>query len=186
MEEEMSLAQEQIRARKEEQERKNNLGSVRATKICTPGRREETPMTPKRTPARFGLQFLYLQFQADSIANMMLFGTVASVSAILLNMIITVLHMQLLGLSSSRSNCIRRQNFQSSSLPLRQSVICDSFGLSSTECQYCIQSMFSQILKKKKKKTHLSFLHLNALELKTKKSALFDIINIFSPTTCFF
>lgn len=56
MEEEMSLAQEQIRARKEEQERKNNLGSVRAVKICTPGRKEEmTPMTPKRTPARFGL-----------------------------------------------------------------------------------------------------------------------------------
>ncbi|TRZ00209.1 hypothetical protein DNTS_022588 [Danionella cerebrum] len=55
MEEEMSLAQEQIRARKEEQERKSNLGSVRAVKICTPGRREETPMTPKRTPARFGL-----------------------------------------------------------------------------------------------------------------------------------
>ncbi|XP_043099200.1 pre-mRNA-splicing factor ATP-dependent RNA helicase PRP16 [Puntigrus tetrazona] len=55
MEEEMSLAQEQIRARKEEQDRKNNLGSVRAIKICTPGRREEAPMTPKRTPARFGL-----------------------------------------------------------------------------------------------------------------------------------
>ncbi|XP_056318359.1 pre-mRNA-splicing factor ATP-dependent RNA helicase PRP16 [Danio aesculapii] len=56
MEEEMSLAQEQIRARKEEQERKNNLGSIRAVKICTPGRKEEmTPMTPKRTPARFGL-----------------------------------------------------------------------------------------------------------------------------------
>ncbi|KAL1270616.1 hypothetical protein QQF64_029632 [Cirrhinus molitorella] len=55
MEEEMSLAQEQIRARKEEQERKNNLGSVRVIKICTPGRKEETPMTPKRTPARFGL-----------------------------------------------------------------------------------------------------------------------------------
>ncbi|XP_026124168.1 pre-mRNA-splicing factor ATP-dependent RNA helicase PRP16-like [Carassius auratus] len=55
MEEEMSLAQEQIRARKEEQERKSNLGSVRSIKIFTPGRREETPMTPKRTPARFGL-----------------------------------------------------------------------------------------------------------------------------------
>ncbi|XP_050971446.1 pre-mRNA-splicing factor ATP-dependent RNA helicase PRP16 [Labeo rohita] len=55
MEEEMSLAQEQIRARKEEQDRKNNVGSVRAIKICTPGRKEETPMTPKRTPARFGL-----------------------------------------------------------------------------------------------------------------------------------
>uniref|UniRef100_A0A673MVJ0 Pre-mRNA-splicing factor ATP-dependent RNA helicase PRP16 n=1 Tax=Sinocyclocheilus rhinocerous TaxID=307959 RepID=A0A673MVJ0_9TELE len=55
MEEEMSLAQEQICARKEEQERKSNLGSVRSIKILTPGRREETPMTPKRTPARFGL-----------------------------------------------------------------------------------------------------------------------------------
>uniref|UniRef100_A0A673J843 RNA helicase n=1 Tax=Sinocyclocheilus rhinocerous TaxID=307959 RepID=A0A673J843_9TELE len=55
MEEEMSLAQEQIRARKEEQERKSNLGSVRSIKIFTPGRREEAPMTPKRTPARFGL-----------------------------------------------------------------------------------------------------------------------------------
>ncbi|XP_030621823.1 pre-mRNA-splicing factor ATP-dependent RNA helicase PRP16 [Chanos chanos] len=55
MEEEMSLAEEQLRARKEEQERKNNLGSVRALKICTPGRREDVPMTPKRTPARFGL-----------------------------------------------------------------------------------------------------------------------------------
>ncbi|XP_059373492.1 pre-mRNA-splicing factor ATP-dependent RNA helicase PRP16-like [Carassius carassius] len=55
MEEEMSLAQEQIRARKEEQERKSNLGSVRSIKILTPGRKEETPMTPKRTPARFGL-----------------------------------------------------------------------------------------------------------------------------------
>ncbi|KAK7169839.1 hypothetical protein R3I94_000163 [Phoxinus phoxinus] len=55
MEEEMSLAQQQILARKEEQDRKNNLGSVRSIKICTPGRKEEAPMTPKRTPARFGL-----------------------------------------------------------------------------------------------------------------------------------
>uniref|UniRef100_A0A672PQ71 Pre-mRNA-splicing factor ATP-dependent RNA helicase PRP16 n=1 Tax=Sinocyclocheilus grahami TaxID=75366 RepID=A0A672PQ71_SINGR len=55
MEEEMSLAQEQICARNEEQERKSNLGSVRSIKIFTPGRREEAPMTPKRTPARFGL-----------------------------------------------------------------------------------------------------------------------------------
>lgn len=27
----------------------------RAVKICTPGRKEEVPMTPRRTPARFGL-----------------------------------------------------------------------------------------------------------------------------------
>lgn len=55
MEEEMSLAQQQLLARKDEQERKNNIGSVRAVKIVTPGRKEEAPMTPKRTPARFGL-----------------------------------------------------------------------------------------------------------------------------------
>ncbi|XP_026866548.2 pre-mRNA-splicing factor ATP-dependent RNA helicase PRP16 isoform X1 [Electrophorus electricus] len=55
MEEEMSLAEQQIRARREEQERKSSLGSTRSTKICTPGRREDVPMTPKRTPARFGL-----------------------------------------------------------------------------------------------------------------------------------
>ncbi|XP_066503638.1 pre-mRNA-splicing factor ATP-dependent RNA helicase PRP16 isoform X1 [Hoplias malabaricus] len=55
MEEEMSLAEQQLRARKEEQERKNNIGSARSVKICTPGRREDVPMTPKRTPARFGL-----------------------------------------------------------------------------------------------------------------------------------
>ncbi|XP_039619262.1 pre-mRNA-splicing factor ATP-dependent RNA helicase PRP16 isoform X1 [Polypterus senegalus] len=56
MEEEMSLAEQQIKARKEEQAKKNSLGSMRSTKICTPGRRDhETPMTPKRTPARFGL-----------------------------------------------------------------------------------------------------------------------------------
>ncbi|XP_017562795.1 pre-mRNA-splicing factor ATP-dependent RNA helicase PRP16 isoform X1 [Pygocentrus nattereri] len=55
MEEEMSLAEQQLRARKEEQERKNNVGSARSIKICTPGRKEDVPMTPKRTPARFGL-----------------------------------------------------------------------------------------------------------------------------------
>ncbi|XP_076879713.1 pre-mRNA-splicing factor ATP-dependent RNA helicase PRP16 isoform X2 [Brachyhypopomus gauderio] len=55
MEEEMSLAEKQLRARREEQERKNLLGSTRSVKICTPGRREDVPMTPKRTPARFGL-----------------------------------------------------------------------------------------------------------------------------------
>uniref|UniRef100_A0A3Q4H2R9 RNA helicase n=1 Tax=Neolamprologus brichardi TaxID=32507 RepID=A0A3Q4H2R9_NEOBR len=55
MEEEMAMAEEQLRARREEQEKKNNAGSVRAVKICTPGRKEEVPMTPRRTPARFGL-----------------------------------------------------------------------------------------------------------------------------------
>ncbi|XP_062404662.1 pre-mRNA-splicing factor ATP-dependent RNA helicase PRP16 isoform X1 [Sardina pilchardus] len=55
MEEEMSLAQQQINARKEEQDRKNNIGSIRSPQICTPGRREEVPSTPRRTPSRFGL-----------------------------------------------------------------------------------------------------------------------------------
>ncbi|MCI4383119.1 hypothetical protein PGIGA_G00022590 [Pangasianodon gigas] len=55
MEEEMSLAEQQLRARREEQEKRNTLGSSRSVKICTPGRREDVPMTPKRTPARFGL-----------------------------------------------------------------------------------------------------------------------------------
>uniref|UniRef100_A0A3B4YGA8 RNA helicase n=1 Tax=Seriola lalandi dorsalis TaxID=1841481 RepID=A0A3B4YGA8_SERLL len=55
MEEEMAMAEEQLRTRREEQEKKSNTGSVKAVKICTPGRREQTPMTPRRTPARFGL-----------------------------------------------------------------------------------------------------------------------------------
>ncbi|KAK6480028.1 pre-mRNA-splicing factor ATP-dependent RNA helicase PRP16-like [Huso huso] len=56
MEEEMSLAEQQLRSRREEQERKSNLGSVRSVKICTPGRKEQDAlMTPRRTPARFGL-----------------------------------------------------------------------------------------------------------------------------------
>ncbi|XP_055504934.1 pre-mRNA-splicing factor ATP-dependent RNA helicase PRP16 [Leucoraja erinacea] len=56
MEEEMAMAQEQLRARKEEQEKKNILNSVRSVKIYTPGRREPgTPVTPRHTPARFGL-----------------------------------------------------------------------------------------------------------------------------------
>merc|ERR1719354_1062793 len=54
MEEEMSMAEEQIKARKEEQDKKNNM-SIRSPRIWTPGRREEVPATPKRTPARFGL-----------------------------------------------------------------------------------------------------------------------------------
>ncbi|CAL8352741.1 unnamed protein product [Merluccius merluccius] len=55
MEEEMSLAEEQLRSRREEQEKKSNTGSVRSVKIFTPGRKEEAPMTPRHTPARFGL-----------------------------------------------------------------------------------------------------------------------------------
>uniref|UniRef100_A0A8C5A201 RNA helicase n=1 Tax=Gadus morhua TaxID=8049 RepID=A0A8C5A201_GADMO len=56
MEEEMSMAEEQLRSRREEQEKKStNTGSVRSVKILTPGRKEEAPMTPRRTPARFGL-----------------------------------------------------------------------------------------------------------------------------------
>uniref|UniRef100_A0A8C5BKY2 RNA helicase n=1 Tax=Gadus morhua TaxID=8049 RepID=A0A8C5BKY2_GADMO len=55
MEEEMSMAEEQLRSRREEQEKKStNTGSVRSVKILTPGRKEEAPMTPRRTPARFG------------------------------------------------------------------------------------------------------------------------------------
>lgn len=36
MEEEMSLAQQQLRARRDEQERKSNLGSTRCAAVCTP------------------------------------------------------------------------------------------------------------------------------------------------------
>uniref|UniRef100_A0A8C3AN48 Pre-mRNA-splicing factor ATP-dependent RNA helicase PRP16 n=1 Tax=Cyclopterus lumpus TaxID=8103 RepID=A0A8C3AN48_CYCLU len=55
MEEEMSMAEEQLRSRREEQEKKSSTGTVKPPKICTPGRKEEAPMTPRRTPARFGL-----------------------------------------------------------------------------------------------------------------------------------
>uniref|UniRef100_A0A670ZDH9 Pre-mRNA-splicing factor ATP-dependent RNA helicase PRP16 n=1 Tax=Pseudonaja textilis TaxID=8673 RepID=A0A670ZDH9_PSETE len=56
MEEEMALAEEQLRARREEQERCNPMGSVRSTKIYTPGRKEQGQLaTPRHTPARFGL-----------------------------------------------------------------------------------------------------------------------------------
>jgi pre-mRNA-splicing factor ATP-dependent RNA helicase DHX38/PRP16 len=55
MEEEMALAQEEIRRRKEESEALNVL-SVRTTPIVTPGlKRPNTPSTPRRTPSRFGL-----------------------------------------------------------------------------------------------------------------------------------
>ncbi|KAL8195159.1 UNVERIFIED_CONTAM: Pre-mRNA-splicing factor ATP-dependent RNA helicase PRP16 [Gekko kuhli] len=56
MEEEMALAEEQLRARREERERRNPMGSVRSTRIYTPGRKEQgQPGTPRHTPARFGL-----------------------------------------------------------------------------------------------------------------------------------
>ncbi|XP_010791968.1 pre-mRNA-splicing factor ATP-dependent RNA helicase PRP16 [Notothenia coriiceps] len=55
MEEEMSMAEEQLQARREEQDKKTNTGTVKVVKICTPGRKDEAPMTPRRTPARFGL-----------------------------------------------------------------------------------------------------------------------------------
>lgn len=55
MEGQMKIAQEEIKARKEEQERKLQAGT-RVTEIVTPGVREPgTPVTPRRTPARFGL-----------------------------------------------------------------------------------------------------------------------------------
>ncbi|KAK7867570.1 hypothetical protein R5R35_004320 [Gryllus longicercus] len=54
MEGQMRIAQEQMRAQKEEQERQN-LGA-RTAEIVTPGVREPgTPVTPRRTPSRFGL-----------------------------------------------------------------------------------------------------------------------------------
>ncbi|TNN87585.1 Pre-mRNA-splicing factor ATP-dependent RNA helicase PRP16 [Liparis tanakae] len=87
MEQEMSMAEEQLRSRRDEQEKKSTTGTVKPhacllyqfsvtemkhlfhyasvsllantdqwpPKICTPGRKEEAPMTPRRTPARFGL-----------------------------------------------------------------------------------------------------------------------------------
>ncbi|XP_054856361.1 pre-mRNA-splicing factor ATP-dependent RNA helicase PRP16 [Eublepharis macularius] len=56
MEEEMALAEEQLRARREERERRNPMGSIRSTRIYTPGRKEQgQPGTPRHTPARFGL-----------------------------------------------------------------------------------------------------------------------------------
>ncbi|PSN46455.1 Pre-mRNA-splicing factor ATP-dependent RNA helicase PRP16 [Blattella germanica] len=55
MEGQMKIAQEEIKARKEEQERKLQAGT-RVAEIVTPGVREPgTPVTPRRTPARFGL-----------------------------------------------------------------------------------------------------------------------------------
>ncbi|XP_076357902.1 ATP-dependent RNA helicase l(1)G0007 isoform X2 [Tachypleus tridentatus] len=55
MEEEMVIAEEQLKRRREEQEAKNQFSSKRSN-ILTPGRREPgTPVTPRRTPARFGL-----------------------------------------------------------------------------------------------------------------------------------
>uniref|UniRef100_T1J2J4 RNA helicase n=1 Tax=Strigamia maritima TaxID=126957 RepID=T1J2J4_STRMM len=55
MEEEMALAQEQLRVRKEEQEAKAQA-LRRKGEIYTPGHRDPgTPLTPRRSPARFGL-----------------------------------------------------------------------------------------------------------------------------------
>ncbi|XP_049807833.1 pre-mRNA-splicing factor ATP-dependent RNA helicase PRP16 [Schistocerca nitens] len=55
MESQMKIAQEEIRLRKEEEERKLQAAS-KAGEIVTPGLREPgTPATPRRTPARFGL-----------------------------------------------------------------------------------------------------------------------------------
>ncbi|XP_023210207.1 pre-mRNA-splicing factor ATP-dependent RNA helicase PRP16-like [Centruroides sculpturatus] len=52
MEEEMALAQEQLKQRREEQKSRDCI-SVRKNQIATPGRLE--PGTPRRTPSRFGL-----------------------------------------------------------------------------------------------------------------------------------
>ncbi|XP_034251068.1 pre-mRNA-splicing factor ATP-dependent RNA helicase PRP16 [Thrips palmi] len=55
METQMKQAEAEIIARKEEQERKF-LATQRKSDIITPGSREpDTPATPRRTPARFGL-----------------------------------------------------------------------------------------------------------------------------------
>lgn len=52
MESQMKIAQEEIKARKEEAE-KRELAGQRKTEILTPGVKD--PGTPKRSPARFGL-----------------------------------------------------------------------------------------------------------------------------------
>lgn len=55
MEGQMKMAQEEMKARQEERERKNTAGS-RKGEIVTPGMRDPgTPATPRRTPARLGL-----------------------------------------------------------------------------------------------------------------------------------
>ncbi|XP_054167485.1 pre-mRNA-splicing factor ATP-dependent RNA helicase PRP16-like [Oppia nitens] len=54
MEYEMTLAQQQIQRRKQESEAQTTL--IKSTPIVTPGlRRPNTPVTPRRTPSRFGL-----------------------------------------------------------------------------------------------------------------------------------
>ncbi|XP_057707126.1 pre-mRNA-splicing factor ATP-dependent RNA helicase PRP16-like [Corythoichthys intestinalis] len=50
MEEEMTLAEQQLRSRLEENERKK-AGNVRSLRICTPGRRDEAYKTPRLTPS---------------------------------------------------------------------------------------------------------------------------------------
>lgn len=52
MEEEMAIAEQQIRSRKQEQERAN-IQTSKLTQIVTPGRPD--PKTPRRTPSHFGL-----------------------------------------------------------------------------------------------------------------------------------
>src|SRR2546426_8141177 len=55
MEQEMSLAEQQIKQRKEQQEAQASA-SIRKTAILTPGlKKQDAPTTPKRTPSRFGL-----------------------------------------------------------------------------------------------------------------------------------
>lgn len=56
MEQEMALAEQQFRRRKEEHIEKEAAASVRSTRILTPGLQQDgVPMSPRRTPARFGL-----------------------------------------------------------------------------------------------------------------------------------
>ncbi|KAI5717670.1 hypothetical protein M8J77_009415 [Diaphorina citri] len=58
MEDQMKQAQDEIQARKEEEERRQAQASSRVGEILTPGLKETapgTPYTPRRTPKRFGL-----------------------------------------------------------------------------------------------------------------------------------
>ncbi|KAH7948002.1 hypothetical protein HPB52_017605 [Rhipicephalus sanguineus] len=56
MEQEMALAEQQLRRRKDEHDEKQAAASMRAARIATPGYQPEgAPATPRRTPARFGL-----------------------------------------------------------------------------------------------------------------------------------
>ncbi|XP_040826897.1 pre-mRNA-splicing factor ATP-dependent RNA helicase PRP16-like [Ochotona curzoniae] len=56
MEEEMALAEEQLRAWRQERDKRWPLATTRSKKIYTPGRKEQgEPGTSRHTPARFGL-----------------------------------------------------------------------------------------------------------------------------------